>query len=576
MHFLFCFVARGIDVLARIEQEDSELSDLSDGDAEEFHKSSSSSSSSSSEQDNDVDSDEDVPLSTFTDLSKKWTTKRSFSPKISDYVVVDDDPHARAEWSSMDYFKQYIDTEFLEMMSSCTNVNSTVATGRSLNTCVTEIEHFLGASIVMSAIPYPRVNMFWQNNYRVQSIADVITRKRFFKIRSNLKVVIDSDVTDEVRKADRFWKVRPLLDRVRRGCLAQSRCRDVSIDEQMIPFTGASPARRYVPNKPNPIGLKNFVLANPQGLVLDFVVDQGVSSYHPVPNLGVGALVIAHLCEGLTAGTHVYCDRYFTSISLIEYMLQKGVYISGTIMRNRIPAVVRQLSNVRELAKRGRGACEMIVRNDGRIAIVTWFDRKPILIASAAHGIEQLDKCRRWDKRTKSYIEVERPEIIRQYNSKMGGVDLCDRMLSYYRMKTRTRKWTIRTILHFFDLCVINSWIQYREDCRQLKTARKDIQDSLAFRMDIGEKFLSATVQTDSSDSDAPPPPTKRRKSKTPSEYRRFSGAKHLPAIDNVKNAVRCKNSGCSKKTKFHCISCDVHLCLVADRNCFQDYHTTV
>lgn len=134
-------------------------------------------------------------------------------------------------------FKQYIDSEFLEMMSSCTNVNSTAVTGRSLNTCVTEIEHFLGASILMSAIPYPRVNMFWENNYRVQAIADVITRKRFFKIRSALKVVVDSDITDEVRKADRFWKVRPLLDRVRRGCLAQSRCRDVSIDEQMIPFT---------------------------------------------------------------------------------------------------------------------------------------------------------------------------------------------------------------------------------------------------------------------------------------------------------------------------------------------------
>src|SRR6218665_335922 len=109
-------------------------------------------------------------------------------------------------------------------------------------------------------------------------------------------------------------------------------------------------------------------------------------------------------------------------------------------------------------------------------------------------------------------------------------------------MKTRTRKWTIRTILHFFDLCIVNSWIQYREDCRQLKTARKAILDSLAFRMDTSEEFLSATVQTDSSDSDAPPPLTKRRRSKTPAEHRRFTGAKHLPAIDNVKNAVRCKN----------------------------------
>jgi len=52
--------------------------------------------------------------------------------------------------------------------------------------------------------------------------------------------------------------------------------------------------------KSNPIGLKNFVAARPDGLVVDFVVYQGANSFQPVPlelKLGVGSTVVAHLSD---------------------------------------------------------------------------------------------------------------------------------------------------------------------------------------------------------------------------------------------------------------------------------------
>jgi hypothetical protein len=35
----------------------------------------------------------------------------------------------------------------------------------------------------------------------------------------------------------------------------------LSVDEQMIPFCGTTSLKQYVKNRPNPEGIKNFVLA---------------------------------------------------------------------------------------------------------------------------------------------------------------------------------------------------------------------------------------------------------------------------------------------------------------------------
>lgn len=58
-------------------------------------------------------------------------------------------------------------------------------------------------------------------------------------------------------------------------------------------------------------------------------------------------------------------------------------------------------------------------------------------------------------------------------------------MLSYYPTTMRTKKWTIRTLVFMMDLGVVNSWLLYKQDHRELGTPRKNIMQLLDFKLEL-------------------------------------------------------------------------------------------
>ncbi|KAH6932641.1 hypothetical protein HPB50_008225 [Hyalomma asiaticum] len=113
--------------------------------------------------------------------------------------------------------------------------------------------------------------------------------------------------------------------------------------------------------------------------------------------------------------------------------------------------------------------------------VLRWYDNKPITMLSSIHGQEPEDACRRWSHKEKKYIDVPQPFTIATYNLKMGSVDLADRMISYYRIKARVNKWTIRSIFHLVDMALGNSWRQYTEALRVQQKRPKEIPKFLQF-----------------------------------------------------------------------------------------------
>ncbi|GBL81298.1 hypothetical protein AVEN_143616-1 [Araneus ventricosus] len=141
-----------------------------------------------------------------------------------------------------------------------------------MNTNAKEIIRLVGLHVWMGTLKFPQAKLYWSRNLSLECFSEAMTRDRFFTLRQNLHFV---DNLSPHNDNDKLWKVQPFLKAIKEKCLSLPRPKQISLDEQMIPFTGRCSFRQYVPNKPNPVGLKNFVLSARDGLVLDFIIYDG-------------------------------------------------------------------------------------------------------------------------------------------------------------------------------------------------------------------------------------------------------------------------------------------------------------
>jgi len=179
----------------------------------------------------------DVPgWFTVEKKNMKWLQKPFRPPKVS----LNETEHSECPdeiQNPIYYFSKYFDDSDFENMSFFTNLYAVQKnTNIFKSTNIQEMKEFIAMHLVMGALKFPRIRMYWEDNTRIKMIADTMNRNRFFSLRSDFHVVNNIDIPKNTN--DKFIKVRPLFDRIKKTCLELPVEKYLSVDEQIVPFKG--------------------------------------------------------------------------------------------------------------------------------------------------------------------------------------------------------------------------------------------------------------------------------------------------------------------------------------------------
>uniref|UniRef100_A0A8C4NZ77 PiggyBac transposable element-derived protein domain-containing protein n=1 Tax=Dicentrarchus labrax TaxID=13489 RepID=A0A8C4NZ77_DICLA len=466
----------------------------------------------------------------------------------------------------LEYFRKFITPEMLDLLKEQTNLYSVQKSEyhHNVNTSVKELEILIGLYLCMGLCQLSGNCAYWENDTRCPMVADNMSHDRFQYLLASLHFTDNSDLSNR-QAGDKCWKIHPWLDMVPKQCLDISPEEHNCIDEQMVSFRGRhSPIRQYVKGKPHPWGLKVWCRCSSSGLLCDFAVYQGGTL------LGMGGDVVVKLCESLPSNQNykVLADNLFSSAPLVLKLFQRQIYFVGTLRVNRLAGC--QLEDEKSLAKRGRGSVDaMVEREEESMVIVKWYDNKSVTLISSYCAVDPQDNAKRWSKSDKAFVEVNRPHIVKKYNTFMGGVDLPDACIARSKYHMRSRRWYLYLFWQTIMLGLVKAWLIYRHDCKLLGLLKTMKQRSFQAEVATSLILWQAKRGRPTLNTSPPAPLPKRVRVRVPDDVRTDQVA-HWP--------VKCDKRGRCKFCKINattslCEKCDVRLCFTEERNCYRSYH---
>lgn len=124
-----------------------------------------------------------------------------------------------------------------------------------------EMNKFAGILLFSGYNTLPNQRLYWNTDEDVSSniVRKTMPRNRFMDIKRSLHMTNN----DNLNSDDKVAKVRPLYDLLNKS-LMQFKIfhRDLSCDEQMIPYFGKHSAKMYMRSKPVKFGYKLWVICS--------------------------------------------------------------------------------------------------------------------------------------------------------------------------------------------------------------------------------------------------------------------------------------------------------------------------
>lgn len=484
--------------------------------------------------------------------------------------------------SAYEFFSLFFDEEVF--MNIVNQTNLYIRQKNPNNTLViskVDVRNFIGIILYMSIVHMPNVRYYWSKTIGMEKILETMPQNKFEQMREFIHFNNNYTMLPLTnRNSDRLFKIRPLITSINKNFQSIPLEQYLSIDEQMCSCKARSFIKQYMPLKPSKWGFKLFVLCGSSGFAYNFEIYTGQENVieQKEPNLGASANVVVRLAKIIPKYLRyrLYFDNYYTTLSLLQYLFKSGIHSLGTIRRNRIPNCKLPLE--KDMIKMSRGtSMEYVAEYEGvSISSIVWKDNKMVTLASTFVGEHPKSTIKRFDRVSKKDVQIECPNIIKEYNRHMGGVDLLDSIVGRYKILLRSKRWYIRLFYHLLDLSVSNAWLLYRRAAKD--NGNNNTKNAADFRLELANTLCNldkirglkrgrkSDVQRNIEEKSK-----KSRCQSLPTKEVRTDEIGHWPVL--VDKRMRCKMPKCPGFTYTMCEKCDLALCLNKTNSCFTTFH---
>lgn len=419
-----------------------------------------------------------------------------------------------------------------------------------------ELRAFLAVIIIMGLHILPDETDYWSVDPRigVQPVGQLMARDRFKQIKHCLMV---ANPTPEQNAQDRLAKVRPFLDMVK--TISQSRFQphqDLSLDESQCQCGHRHARFSYRGETKKPIADYIKVISlhcAVSGYCYNLVVDTRQQTT---------ADLVQDVCAALPQQPfRIATDRFYTTVRNARSLLQRGLYMYGTIRTDR--GVDKTLLTGGELAD---GESRWSMAPPGLLSCV-WRD-------TAAAGVWFLSTCHdgraaggtvQRRKRGSPTVTKPAPQVAIDYNRNMGGCDRANSLrASYNTYRTHKKRWYMSLFYYGLDVLLVNAFI-YANDGKVVA----DQVTHKQFRLAVVTLFTSRALAAGATSTANGLQRQKRTKrDELPSE--RLVGHHNMVKRDQQRHCSWCyKSLGKQSKTPYGCDMCCVYL----HAECFTHWH---
>ena len=436
-----------------------------------------------------------------------------------------------------------------------------------------EMKVFIGILILSGYHRLPGAPMYWDTNVDTTChiAANAMSKARF----ETIKKYIHCCDNNHLDLTDKYAKVRPLYD------ITNNRLRtfgqmhpNLSIDEQMVPYTGMHSAKQRMKDKSIRFGYKNFVLAGSDGFPYHIVPYVGAKGVAGDPGKDLTSRITLQLALNIPhpKGTHLFFDNWFGSYKVLAILTGIDVGATCTLQNNRQNSC--PISSDAQMKKQERGHHEAYVDTWAKITVLKWYDNNVVRIGSNFQGAAPVSFVERFSREKKKKVLISRPAVVLGYNQSMGGVDVLDGHVASYRISLRGKKWWW---MHFVNSLDVLKSAAYSIYCISVSAPIRDrtVPDHkltyLEFIRRIVIHYLRPRERVIMRSE-----PIKRKAiwkgdERVPKEIR-LDGTGHWPK--HVQTQKRCAVASCTGRSVWVCEKCNVGLCLGANKACYKIYHT--